>query len=244
MKRGRAVDVGTSGWHYDEWVGPFYPEGTSQEDYLRCYARSFRSVEINNTFYQLPGKRTLRLWRDAVPGDFVFSVKASRYITHMKKLKDPRGPVNRLLKGIEPLSEKMGPVLFQLPPRWKADPERLSAFLEVLPGDFRYAFEFRDPSWFQERIYALLSESGSAFCIYDLDGRQAPKEVTADFLYVRLHGPAAPYQGRYDDQSLAGWAGAVSSWARQGKRVFFYFDNDQKGYAAGDALRLSRMVGK
>lgn len=241
--KSRRIHVGTSGWHYEHWVGPFYPEGTAPEDYLEFYSQKFQTAEINNTFYQVPKKGTLRLWRDGVPEDFIFSVKASRYITHMKKLKDPRGPVTKFLKRIDSLGEKLGPVLFQLPPRWKANLERLGSFLEALPSGFRYAFEFRDPSWFQERVYDVLSENAAAFCIYDFDRRQSPKEVTADFVYIRLHGPTAPYQGQYDDQTLAGWAGALSSWVRQDKRVYFYFDNDQSGYAVQDALRLKRMVG-
>jgi len=137
---------------------------------------------------------------------------------------------------------RLGPILFQLPPRWGVDTERLRRFLSVLPGGYRYAFEFRDPSWHVSQVWEALQEHGAAFCIYDLDGRLSPKKATADFMYIRLHGPGAAYQGRYDVHVLAGWAGAFSTWMKQGREIFCYFDNDEAGYAALDALRLQEMV--
>jgi uncharacterized protein YecE (DUF72 family) len=241
MKK-RGIHIGTSGWHYDDWRGPFYPEDMPPEDFLRYYGKHFQTVEINNSFYQLPRKETFEMWRETVPPGFAFAVKGSRYITHMKKLKDPEKSVGKFLERVEALGEKLGPILFQLPPRWKLNPERLRAFLEALPGKYRYAFEFRDLSWFSDKIYWILKEHGAAFCIYELAGTLSPKEITAEFIYVRLHGPKGPYEGQYGSQLLAGWAGDFAAWRRQKKEIFCYFDNDQAGYAAKDAIRLQEMI--
>lgn len=242
MGRETGIRIGTSGWHYDHWSGPFYPEDLRKDEFLDYYAGQFQSVEINNSFYRLPSEKTLVRWREGVPDGFIFAVKASRYITHMKKLKDPQEPVSNFVQRVKLLGGKLGPILFQLPPRWNVNAKRLQSFLEVLPQGYRYAFEFRDPSWFDAGVYELLKGHGSAFCMYDFDRRLSPKEVTADFVYVRFHGPEGPYQGQYDTETLAGWAGAFSTWAGQGKEIFCYFDNDQAGYAAHDAMRLRQML--
>jgi uncharacterized protein YecE (DUF72 family) len=201
--------IGTSGWHYDHWKGPFYPSSLRKEAFLEYYAGSFGTAEVNNSFYRLPERETLLRWRNAVPESFVFSVKASRYLTHMKKLKDAKEPLERLFDRVSVLEDKLGPVLFQLPPRWRSNPERLEGLLEALPEGRRYAFEFRDRSWFDEKNYELLRSHGSAYwsayCVYDLNGKTSPKETTADFAYVRLHGPDGPYWGRYGAACRVGW---------------------------------------
>jgi uncharacterized protein YecE (DUF72 family) len=236
------IYIGTSGWHYQHWKGPFYPENLPDKRLLEYYLEHFQTAEINNTFYQLPEKKTFAQWRESVPEGFLFAVKASRYITHMKKLKDPQEPLANFMGRVAGLGEKLGPILFQLPPKWHFNLERLKGFLKALPGDHRYAFEFRDPSWFNELTNQALAERGAAFCIYDFEQRQSPRSVTADFVYVRLHGPDGAYQGSYDDRTLSDWAGAFSSWADQGKEVFCYFDNDEKGYAAQNALKLKELL--
>jgi len=236
------VHVGTSGWNYNHWAGPFYPEDLPQHRWLDYYAERFRSVEVNNTFYQLPHKDTLRQWYQTVPDDFLFAVKASRYITHMKKLKEPRESLARFLDAVRVLEDKLGPILFQLPPRWHFNGDRLASFLDLLPDDLRYTFEFRDESWVNEETYKLLREKGAAFCIYELAGYLSPREVTADLAYVRLHGPGDKYQGDYSDQTLSDWAGTCRDWAAQGREVWCYFDNDQAGFAAQNALRLQEMI--
>ncbi len=223
-------------------MGEVYPEGMEDSDMLAYYRGLFDTVEINSSFYGMPPKKSLAAWRDAVPDCFLFSIKASRYITHMKKLREPEGPVGRFLERADVLDFRLGPVLFQLPPRWRCNPQRLSDFLEVLPRGYRYAMEFRDESWLNDEVYTLLADRGVAFCIYHLAGRQSPREVTADFVYIRLHGPGEAYQGSYGDKALQGWAGAVSAWNGQGRDVFLYFDNDQRGYAARDALRIKEML--
>ncbi|MGC9529113.1 MAG: DUF72 domain-containing protein [Candidatus Bipolaricaulaceae bacterium] len=236
------VYIGTSGWHYPHWRGPFYPDELADADMFSYYARRFRTVEVNNTFYQLPGEPTLRAWRRAAPPGFVFAVKASRFITHMKKLTDPSRTLPPFLARVGLLGPRLGPILFQLPPRWRCNPRRLAEFLAALPPEQRCAFEFRDPSWYRPETYRALAAHRAAFCIYHLAGHLSPKEVTADFAYIRLHGPGGAYQGQYDQATLAGWAGAISAWRRQGRDVYCYFDNDQRGYAPQDAARLSEMV--
>jgi uncharacterized protein YecE (DUF72 family) len=199
-------------------------------------------VEINNTFYRLPKAETLATWRNATPKDFVFACKASRYITHMKKLRNPTESSRRYFAVIETLEEKLGPILFQLPPRWRLNLDRLSAFLKALPTGHRIAFEFRDESWFSPEVYKLLARHKAALCIYELAGDLSPIEVTTDFVYLRLHGPGAAYRGSYDDDTLAGWAARLLTWRNAGLDVFVYFDNDEKGYAIQDACRLSATV--
>lgn len=241
MSRGE-IHIGTSGWHYRHWVGPFYPEHTPSRDYLRYYARHFRTTEINNTFYNLPAAGTLAEWRDQTPEGFCFACKASRYITHMKKLKDPQQSTQRFFDAIDTLGERLGPVLFQLPPNWRVDPGRLAAFLEALPTGPRYTFEFRDHSWHCGEIFTILERHRAALCIYDLAGYRSPVITTAGFTYVRLHGPGNAYQGRYDGRTLAGWARRITGWREAGLDVYCYFDNDEAGYAPHDALRLNDMA--
>jgi uncharacterized protein YecE (DUF72 family) len=237
-----SVRIGTSGWHYNHWRARFYPEDMASAEMLAFYARRFPAVEINNSFYKLPQKETFENWRGTVPDGFIFAVKASRYITHMKKLKEPEEPVRHFLERIAGLGNRLGPVLFQLPPNWHCNPDRLRAFVGALPDENRYAFEFRDPSWFTDEIFRILEEAGAAFCIYDLEGRLSPKPVTADFIYVRLHGPGSAYEGNYSPEFLSGRAGAFSTWQRQGKDIFCFFDNDQKGFAAANAMSLLEML--
>ncbi|MFW6137915.1 MAG: DUF72 domain-containing protein [Spirochaetota bacterium] len=236
------IHIGTSGWHYHHWVGPFYPAGTPKNQMLQYYRGFFHTVELNNTFYQSPKQKTLAQWKNTVGQDFVFSVKASRFITHMKKLKNPRQPVERFIELVRVLENSLGPILFQLPPRWKANPERLEAFLKELPEGYRYAFEFRDHSWYQPGIYQLLKAYNASFCIYHLDYHLSPLEVTSELVYIRLHGPDGSYRGQYDDSTIASWTSRIWEWAGEGKQVYCYFDNDEAGYAAQDAMRLEKMV--
>lgn len=237
------MHIGTSGWTYDHWQGPFYPDDLPKREWLAFYAERFRSVEINNSFYQLPAEETLADWRETVPEDFQFAFKANRYITHMKKLKDPEEPLHTLYERASVLGERLGPILFQLPPNWRFDADRLASFLEALSPDYRHVFELRDERWITPEALALLRQHEAAFCVYEFAGRHSPKEVTSDFVYVRLHGPLdEPYRGCYDAQTLAGWAGALSAWRRQGHDVFCYFDNDEAGHAAENARALKEML--
>lgn len=235
--KGRCL-VGTSGWHYPHWHERFYPEGTPAKAQLAYYAGVFETVEINSSFYRLPSKEAVRGWADQTPPGFVFACKASQYITHRKKLKDPRASLSLFLQRIAPLGTKLGPVLFQLPPRWRPNPARLEEFLEALPRRRRFAFEFRDPRWNEPEVMRLLERYGAALCCFDLGGTTSPLGITADFVYVRLHGPGAPYQGSYSDACLADWAARIAAWQRDGLDVYCYFDNDEQAYAPRNAQSL------
>jgi uncharacterized protein YecE (DUF72 family) len=237
-----AIHVGTSGWSYDHWKGPFYPGDLASRDMLGYYAQRLNSVEINSSFYRLPDRATFGHWRDAVPDGFVFSTKASRYITHMKKLKDPETSTSPFLARIGTLGRALGPILFQLPPRWSFNERRLADLLDELPAKYRYAFEFRDSTWLNDHAFALLAQHNAALCIYDLAGFRSPFEITADFVYVRLHGPGTAYGGSYETRALARWAGRITTWARSGHTVYCYFNNDVHGYAVANALRLQAML--
>lgn len=239
------IHIGTSGWQYDHWIGPFYPEDLPKKEWLHFYCQRLDTVEINNSFYQQPNDSTIDQWREGTPKDFVFAYKANRYITHMKRLKDPDEPLDKLFAKADLLKRKLGVVLFQCPPNWKFNRQRLETFLKALPRrrKVRFTIEFRDGDWFREETFELLSKYGVAFCIYELAGTISPKELTTDFTYVRLHGPGGAYQGRYGGQKLSGWAGAFNTWADQGKDVYCYFDNDEKGYATMDAMQMKEMLG-
>jgi uncharacterized protein YecE (DUF72 family) len=235
--------IGTSGWSYKHWRGPFYPSGMSKgAEQLRFYVERFDTVEVNGTFYRLIEVDTFRRWRDATPPDFVFACKGSRYLTHMKRLKEAGQGIGRFFERVDALADKLGPIVFQLPGRFKPDRERLEGFLAALPPAHRYAFEFRDPAWFEPEILELLAQRNVALCLYEFNGQEAPLEVTADFVYIRLHGPEGPYQGSYGDAALRAWAKRINAWAEQGLDVYCYFDNDDRGYAPQNALRLREIL--
>lgn len=237
-----SVRIGTSGWHYAHWRGPFYPKELPSRDMLAWYRDRFDTVEINNSFYRLPSADTFAAWRDATPQEFRFAVKGSRYITHRKKLKDPHAALERFLPAAEVLGRKLGPILFQLPPRWNCNVDRLGAFLDALPKRHRYTFEFRDPSWHQPAVYRLLTRHNAAFCIFELAGVASPLAVTADFAYVRLHGPGRKYEGDYSAEALEAWAFRIRGWRKALAAVYVYFDNDQGGYAAKNAAELKTLL--
>jgi uncharacterized protein YecE (DUF72 family) len=237
-----AVHVGTSGWHYRHWYGPFYPEKLPASEMLKFYSRHFDTVELNNTFYRLPLEGGLAKWRDTTQDGFCFAAKGSRFLTHMKKLKDPEIGIGRFFERIDRLGRKLGPVVFQLPPFWEVDTGRFEAFLGALPKGHRYAFEFRNPSWHTEAIYRILRKHNAAFCIFEIAGFASEYHLTADFTYVRLHGPGDAYQGSYSHESLQRWADRIVDWCKQLRAVYIYFDNDQAAYAVENALSLKRLL--
>jgi uncharacterized protein YecE (DUF72 family) len=234
--------IGTSGWSYKHWIKAFYPERLPVSKMLHFYTGKFDTVEVNSSFYRLPPEHGLRDWRARTPPDFCFAMKGSRFLTHMKKLRDTGQGIERFFERAELLVPKLGPVLFQLPPRWPANPQRLADFLAALPRGHHYAFEFRDPSWNNGDVFDILRSHGTSYCIYDLAGYLSPLIVTARIIYVRLHGPGGKYQGSYSEEALADWAHRISSWRRAGHDVYIYFDNDQAGYAAHNALRLKELT--
>jgi NAD(P)-dependent dehydrogenase (short-subunit alcohol dehydrogenase family)/uncharacterized protein YecE (DUF72 family) len=206
------------------------------------YQRFFDTVEVNNSFYRLPRPGMLSAWRAAAPRNFIFAVKASRFLTHNKKLKDPENALENFLPRAEELREKLGPILFQLPPKRRCNARRLEEFLQALPKTHRYAFEFREASWHCTEVLDVLRRHNAAYCIYELAGFATENEITADWTYIRLHGPGGKYQGSYSDDALQSWAKQIHCWERTLDSVYVYFDNDQAGYAAGNAIRLKRFV--
>lgn len=242
MQSSGKIHIGTSGWHYQHWIGPFYPPGTRPDQMLSFYAASFGTVEINNSFYKLPSAGTFEQWRRFSPPGFLFAVKGSRYVTHMKRLKDPQQSLSLLMERAVLLEEKLGPVLFQMPPKWGKDMERLAGFLAALPKGFRFAFEFRDSRWFDPEVYDALRGANAAFCIYDLAGSRSPRQVTADWAYLRLHGPGEAYCGCYTPEALEDWAGFIRRLCSEGQDVYCYFDNDQSGYAPRNARELKALL--
>jgi uncharacterized protein YecE (DUF72 family) len=239
------VLIGTSGWHYESWRGPFFPKGLPVKKQLEHYAHQFDTAELNGVFYRTPSLEAVKGWRDQTGNDFVFAWKASKFITHWKRLSENTANSLALIEErLGLLGGKAGPVLFQLPPNFKADAERLASFFKLLPKRRRYSFEFRHPSWYRSDILRLLSRKNIALCLSDHHDAPAPWKRTADFVYIRAHGPGGRYKGHYRPQTLSQWEVRIRSWKRQGCDVFVYFDNDQKSAAPADALELKRLLGQ
>lgn len=241
MQAGRAF-IGTSGWVYPHWRGVFYPGGLPQRRWFAHYAERFATVEINNTFYQLPGESVFRGWAEKAPPGFVFALKASRYITHVRRLRDAAGPLALFLGRARLLGEHLGPVLYQLPPKWRKDTARLGAFVSLLPDDVRHAFEFRDPSWYDEDVLGLLEAAGCGLCVHDLASAPAPRRAAPGFAYCRFHGPGLPGPAAYGQGLLAPWAEWIGGLLGEGRDVHAYFNNDARGNAVRDALALREIL--
>ncbi|MFF8602794.1 DUF72 domain-containing protein [Streptomyces sp. NPDC015232] len=240
-----AVYVGTSGWQYRDWRGVLYPEGVPQRRWLEEYARHFAVVENNNAFYRLPERSVFADWRERTPEGFVMAVKASRYLTHIKRLKAPAEPVERLMRRAEALGGRLGPVLLQLPPNLRADPELLDAALARFPEGTRLAVEFRHPSWWTDEVAGVLAGRGAALCWADRGSRPvAPLWRTADWGYLRLHeGRARPFPS-YGGKALSGWADRIAEAWPERADVFVFFNNDPGGAAVRNAETFLRVVEK
>jgi len=232
-----SVRVGCSGWQYAHWRGNFYPADVPQREWFAHYARHFDTVEINNTFYRLPESGTFAAWRRHAPRGFVYAVKASRFLTHMKKLKEPEEPLHRFFTRARSLQRTLGPVLYQLPPRWPLNLDRLQEFLRRVPRGHRQAIEFREPSWYADAVFALLERYGVALCLHDMQGSASGMRAVGPFVYVRFHG-VQKYSGSYADRTLDGWAEWLAERALAGVPVYAYFNNDAGGHAPRDAVRL------
>jgi uncharacterized protein YecE (DUF72 family) len=241
VARPPSARIGCSGWQYRHWRGVFYPATLPASRWFEYYASRFDTVEINNTFYRLPEASTFAAWREQAPAGFLYAVKASRFLTHMKKLKDPAEPLHRLFQRAQRLQRTFGPVLYQLPPHWTVDLERLSAFVRALPKRRQHVIEFREPSWYRDEVFELLERNGIALCLHDMAGSQTDKMAVGALVYVRFHGPGK-YTGRYEDRVLNGWAEWLASQMRKGRAAFAYFNNDAAGHAPGDAIRLRRAI--
>jgi uncharacterized protein YecE (DUF72 family) len=237
--------IGTSGWSYASWRGPFFPDGLMVKHQLRYYATQFDTAELNAPFYRTPTLEAVHGWREQTPDDFCFAWKASKFITHWKRLSERSTNSLELMETrLAPLGHKVGPVLFQLPPQMRADRERLAAFFKMLSPRRRYAFEFRHPSWYEPPILRLLREHDAALCFSDHEDAPAPWEVTARHVYIRGHGPTGRYHGNYPAATLQEWARRMRGWKRTGRDVFCFFDNDQKSAAPHDAACLRDLLAR
>ncbi|MES2121077.1 MAG: DUF72 domain-containing protein [Pseudomonadota bacterium] len=237
-----AVRIGCSGWAYKHWRGLFYPEGLPQRLWFERYSQEFDTVEINASFYHLPKPETFPKWREQAPAGFCYAVKANRFITQAKKLLDCEEPLERMMSATRNLGDRLGPMLYQLPPSLKIDVERLERFLKLLPNDISNVFEFRHPSWYEEAVLALLDAYGCGFVAHDMRGLVSPRWASGTTAYVRFHGHGGKYWGRYPDEVLNGWADWACDQLNQGRTAWCYFNNDIHGHAIEDARTLKRMV--
>jgi uncharacterized protein YecE (DUF72 family) len=238
------VWIGTSGWQYRDWRGPFYPPGLPLDRWLESYAARFATVESNNAFYRLPERRTFEAWAERTPDDFVMAVKVSRYLTHIKRLRAPAEPVARFVGRVGGLGPKLGPVLLQLPPQLRCDRDRLAATLDYFPPEFRVAVEFRHESWFRDEIRRLLVDRGAALCLADRRGVLGETWRTTDWTYLRFHEGRARPRPSYGRVALAAWAGRLAAGWSPAEDCFVYFNNDHRAAAPRDAARFARLVAR
>jgi uncharacterized protein YecE (DUF72 family) len=239
--------VGCSGWNYKSWRGPFYPPDLATSRWLPYYASRFDTVEVNNTFYRLPEASVFAAWAAQTPKGFVIAVKASRFLTHMKRLKQPAEPLRRLFSRASALGSRIGPVLYQLPANFTRDVERLEAFLLQLPRHvggrrIRHAIEFRNPSWYVDEVFQLLDRNGVALCLHDKRNSQISTPLVGPFVYVRFHGTSGEYRGSYANRQLDRWAHRLVEQAQDHRQVFAYFNNDPEAVATANAATLDAAI--
>jgi uncharacterized protein YecE (DUF72 family) len=236
------VRIGTSGWVYKHWRGILYPADLPSRGWFAAYAQHFDTVEINNSFYRLPSAATFAAWREQAPPGFLYAVKASRFLTHMKKLKDPEEPLRRFFERVTQLGATLGPVLYQLPPHWQVNLERFAQFLDALPLGCPHVVEFRDASWLIEPVFQLMEQYQVAHCLHDMRPLTVPLRLTAPTVYVRFHGDPA-HGGDYPRVTLEQWAARIAGWKGEGREVYVYFNNDIGGYAIHNARTLRELLG-
>ena len=238
------VRIGCSGWVYKHWRSLFYPEGLPQRLWFDFYSQEFDTVEINNSFYRLPPASTFEKWRDQAPPGFCYAVKANRYLTQAKKLSECEEPLERMMAATRHLGDRLGPMLYQLPPSMGLNLERLESFLKILPADVTSVFEFRDSSWYASEVYDLLDRYGASLCVHDMRGSRSERIAVGPIAYVRFHGGEGKYWGRYSDERLLSWTDWLLQQARSGRSCWCYFNNDIHGHAIEDARTLKSMTGQ
>lgn len=241
---GGGIRIGTSGWEYRHWKGRFYPADLPRDRWFEHYAAHFDTVELNATFYRLPERSIFAGWEARAPVGFRYALKASRYLTHVKRLREPSEPLARLWSRAIALGAHLGPMLYQLPPRWRPDPERLAAFVAALPRERAQAVELRDPRWYRRDILEALRAGGVALCIHDMPGSGRIVPPVGPLVYLRFHGAGQRYGGTYSPQRLSAWADRIAAWAAEGRAVWAYFNNDIGGHAVVDAARLRELVAR
>ena len=230
--------VGTSGWHYDHWRGRFYPQELIKAKWLEFYASHFATVELNNSFYRLPSEAAFATWYKSSPANFIFAVKVSRYITHIKRLRNIGDTVERFIARAKILGEKLGPLLYQLPPNMHRNDEVLELFLSTLPRGMKHVFEFRHQSWLNENVFEVLHKYNIGFCVFDMPSVSCPLVATADFAYLRFHGSTGLYASCYSDEELAHWARKLADLTVNPKATYIYFNNDAEAFAVRNAITL------
>ncbi len=230
--------IGTSGWHYDDWRGRFYPEELTKAKWLEFYARNFTTVELNNSFYRLPSEAAFANWYSSSPANFTFAIKVSRFITHIKRLKNTEEAESKFIARAKILGEKLGPLLYQFPPNMHRDDERLESFLSRLPQAMKHVIEFRHQSWFEKRVLEILHKHNVGLCVFDMPDFTTPVVATTDFAYVRFHGSSGLYFSCYSDKELAEWAQMLANLAADLKAIYIYFNNDAEAFAVKNALTL------
>lgn len=243
VARAAECRIGTSGFHYDHWKGIFYPEGLAKKDWFSFYAEHFDTLEVNNTFYRVPDRKTFEAWRDQTPRKFAYTLKFSRFASHDKRLLSPDRTISYFLERASPLLSRTAAILVQLPPRWRVDIARLDDFLAHAPRRHRWAVEVRDQSWLTDEVYETLARHNAALCIHDMLPDH-PRLLTAPWTYVRFHGAGggSKYAGSYTDGQLREWAGVIERAVNKGRDVLVYFNNDQHGHALRNALRLRELL--
>lgn len=244
------IRIGTSGWSYYHWKKIFYPEGLANTKWLQYYSNYFNTVELNSSFYKLPKKQSIVNWANKTPDKFVFSVKASRFITHIKRLTDIKESLETFLDAISNLGNKLGPILFQLPSNFIKDTATLNGFADLLSSDYQYVIEFRHPSWFDDEIFSILHEKNIAVCISSSPaaGGSSPnfpysETITANFVFIRMHGSTQLYGSKYNPSEMNSWAKKIKKWHKQNLNTYIYFNNDSFGYAIQNAVELNELLG-
>jgi len=230
--------VGTSGFVYDHWRGGFYPGKLAKAKWLEFYVTHFTTVELNNSFYRLPSEANFATWRDSTPANFIFALKVSRFITHIKRLKNTEEAVETFVTRAKILGNKLGPLLYQLPPNMHRNDEVLASFLSSLPRGMKHVFEFRHQSWLEEKVFEILYKYKVGLCIFDMPSFSCPLVATADFAYIRFHGSTGLYFSCYSDEELADWAKKLANLATDLKEIYIYFNNDAEAFAVRNAVTL------
>ncbi len=236
------IRIGTSGWYYDHWKELLYPAGLPKSKWFEHYAQHFDTVEINNTFYHLPKAESVKRWYKIAPKDFLYAVKANRYITHIRKLKDASEPLQRFFEIVGILKSRLGPVLYQLPPSLHQNLDLLTSFIKLLPKKRNAVFEFRHKSWYSEDTYKLLRKFKVGFCIHDMPGKESPRIVTSDTIYIRFHGTTGRYSGNYSKSVLQSWTKWLKKQSKQARGIYIYFNNDAHAHAIKNAKQLKQLL--
>jgi len=234
--------IGCSGWHYEHWRGPYYPEDLPKPKWLRFCAQQFTTVELNNSFYHLPSEKAFANWRESTPDNFVFAVKVSRFITHIKRLKNLGSAVETFLSRAHLLENKLGPLLYQLPPNMKRNDEVLENFLSSLPQQYQHVLEFRHASWIDDSVFQILQQYNAGLCVFDMPGFTCPLAATSDFAYIRFHGSQSLYSSCYSDEELSQWAKKITRLGKGLKAVYMYFNNDAEAFAVKNAITLGNLL--